>query len=203
MSPRILGKLGLIVAIGAVAILPVARAQSQTQQTLPPQGQTAAAPDSVADAARKAKADPPKAAKKVYTEDDMPALKTGGLSVVGEQPPADAPPVAGDAKPGAKPAAAPGAPTVKDEAYWRDRAKKIRDQMADVDQQISTLQDEVKKGGNGGFDMQTGRTQNVVVLEDRSAKLKSLEQKKADLQKQMDALEEEARQNDVPVGWLR
>jgi hypothetical protein len=156
----------------------------------------------VADAARKSKADKPKTGqKKVFTDEDLPSLKSGGLSVVGEKDLGGSP--AGAPKPGAKPSGADATKNAKDEAYWRARAKKIRDQMNDVDQQISALRDEMKRGGNAGFDMQTGRNQNVVFFEDRNAKLKSLEKRKDELQKEMEALEEEARRADVPVGWLR
>jgi len=186
--------------------------QGQSQQQSPPAQQPATPQSqkdppqegSVADAARKSKTDKPKpATKKVFTDEDVSSLKGNTLSVVGEEPPAadpNADPNAPGAKEPAKPAAQPGP---KDEAYWRAKAKKIRDQMAEVDQQIATLQDEIKKGGNLGVDPKTGLTQNVIILEDRSAKLKSLEKKRDDLQAQMDALEEEARRADVPVGWLR
>ncbi len=191
-----LGSTFLATAIFALAAL--AQPQSQSQNPPQEQPQTQPAADSVADAARKAKADKPKiATKKVYTEDDMHSLKGGGLSVVGEK---DSGKDADADKSDAKPAAAG---EKKDEAYWRGRAQKIRDQMAAVDQEIAKVQDEIKKGGAAGFDAQTGRNQNVVFFEDRNAKLKNLEKKKDELQKQMDALEEEARQADVPVGWLR
>jgi len=193
-----LGSTILATAIFALAAL--AQPQSQSQNPPQEQPQTQPAADSVADAARKAKADKPKTApKKVYTEDDMHSLKSGGLSVVGEK---DSDAAADSGKSETSPAGA-GAKTEKDEAYWRGRAQKIRDQMAAVDQEIAKVQDEIKKGGAAGFDAQTGRNQNVVFFEDRNAKLKNLEKKKDELQKQMDALEEEARQADVPVGWLR
>jgi len=187
-----------IFATAIFALAALAQPQSQSQN--PPQEQPQAQPaaDSVADAARKAKADKPKTTpKKVYTEDDMHSLKSGGLSVVGEK---DSDSTADSDKPDANPA---GAGAKKDEAYWRGRAQKIRDQMAAVDQEIAKVQDEIKKGGAAGFDAQTGRNQNVVFFEDRNTQLKNLQKKKEDLQKQMDALEDEARQADVPVGWLR
>jgi len=193
-----LGTSILATTIFALAALAQPQAQSQNPPQDQPQSQPAA--DSVADAARKAKADKPKTTpKKVYTEDDMRSLKGGGLSVVGEK---DSGSAADSGKPDASPAGA-GTKTDKDEAYWRGRAQKIRDQMAAVDQEIDKVQDEIKKGGAAGFDAQTGRNQNVVFFEDRNAQLKNLQKKKEDLQKQMDALEDEARQADVPVGWLR
>jgi hypothetical protein len=176
----------------------VARPQQQSQNP-PPQLQQPGG-DSVADASRKAKTDKPKTTpKKVYTDEDIPSLKAGGLSVVGDK---NAGTAADSGKPDAKPAgdATKGG---KDEAYWRGRAQRIRDQLSTLDQQISQLKDEIKKGGGAGFDMQTGRDKNVAYIEDRNSRLKSLEKKRDDVQKQMEALEDEARQAGVPAGWLR
>jgi hypothetical protein len=193
-----------ILAIAIFALAAGAQPQAQSQNPPPQDPQAQPAADSVADAARKAKTDKPKTAqKKVFTEEDIPSLKKGGLSVVGEKDSGtDADAAKADAKTAeAKPADA--AKTEKDEAYWRGRAQKIRDQMAAVDQEIDKVQDEIKKGGAAGFDAQTGRNQNVVFFEDRNSQLKNLQKKKDELQKQMDALEDEARQAGVPVGWLR
>ena len=72
-----------------------------------------------------------------------------------------------------------------------------------MDEEIQKTQDEIKKGGGAGFDAQSGLNQNVIFFEDRNTKLKKLEEKKAQLQKQMEALEDEARKEGVPSGWLR
>jgi hypothetical protein len=191
-----------IAALAFVLVATLAPHMARAQSQNPPADQQAQpTADSAADAARKAKADKPKPAKKVFTDDDISSLKSGGLSVVGEKASDPSPADAG--KSGAKPISAATSKNAKDEAYWRGRAQKIRDQMNAVDQEIATLRDEIKKGGNAGFDAQSGRNQNVVFFEDRSAKLRNLEKKRDDLQKQMDALEEEARRADVPIGWLR
>ncbi|HUK52550.1 MAG TPA: hypothetical protein VL099_04575 [Candidatus Binatia bacterium] len=157
--------------------------------------------DSVAEAARKAKAEKGKqATKKVITDDDLSSIKGDGVSVVGdEKPDTDAEKTAAE-KPEGAAAAKPG---VKDESYWRGRAKQIRDQMAAVDQEIEKTQDEIKKGGGAGFDAQSGLNQNVIYFEDRNTKLKKLEERKAQLQKQLEDLEDEARKASVPAGWVR
>ena len=198
MSNHARARVGIAALALALFAAPSPRMANAQSQNPPADQQAQPTADSPADAARKAKADKPKA-KKVFTDDDLSSLKSGGLSVVGEKDSGSSSADAG--KSGAKPAAA--AAGKKDEAYWRERAQRIRDQMNAVDQQIAALKDEVKKGGNAGFDAQTGRNQNVVFFEDRSAKLRNLEKKRDDLQKQMDALEEEARRADVPIGWLR
>ena len=175
---------------------PPAQQTAATQLNPPPQND-----DSVADAARKSKTEKSKSApKKVITDDDLSSIKGDGVSVVGE---------AGSGKKESNAAAekagdaAPAKSGAKDEAYWRGRAKQIRDQMANVDAEIEKTQEEIKKGGAAGFDPQTGLNQNVIFFEDRNTKLKKLEEKKAELQKQMDDLEDEARKAGVPSGWLR
>jgi len=192
----------MLAAAGAAfaALAPMARAQSQNQDAPKTQAQTAQpAPDPLADAARKAKAEKSKTApKKVYTDDDLSSMHGGGVSVVGEK---DSSAAEGDGASG-KSGDASGK-TAHDEAWWRDRAKKLHDQMAQVDGEIAKLQDEEKKGGGSGFNVQSGLTSNTVYFEDRNAKLKNLQQKKAEIQKQMDALEDEARRADVPVSWVR
>ena len=210
-------KAGLGAAVFAavlVAWAPAARCQAQSQDQNPPQqpatgGQQET--DSVAEAARKAKAGKPKAdTKKVYTTDDFPSSRGGGASTSsdkdasGKDNGTDAANKAlgraGGATGGNMSA---GGTSAKDEAYWRGRAQKLRDEMAQVDSEIDKLKDDMKKGGGAGFNVQSGLTSNTVYFDDRNAQLKKLEQKKAEIQKQMDDLEEEARKADVPSSWVR
>jgi hypothetical protein len=161
--------------------------------------------DSVAEAARKAKAAKAKGkAQKVYTEDDLSGLKRGRVSTVGEElvAPSDTETAADLPKDSLE--AAPGIPPAgRDEAYWRERAGKLRSEIADVDRQIETVKEEIRKGGGAGFDPQSGLGQNVIYYTDRNSRLQRLEQRRAELQKQMDALLDEARKASVPPGWLR
>ena len=190
----------LALALLAVICAGPAVAQQESQQPPPPQD------NSLGEAARKAKAEKAKSKpKKVYTEDDLPGLKQSTVSVVGEEPapapsPAEEtttlPPLSLDASP----LAASGE---RDETYWRERSGKLRSEMADLDQQIATLKEEIEQGGGAGFDAQTGLNYNVMYFTDRNARLKRLEERKAALQKQIDALRDEARKAGVPPGWLR
>jgi len=198
---------GAVLALAPAAIPFPQSGTSQTQNPPPKpsdakqQDAAAGDSDSVADAARKAKGEKSKPApKKVITDEDLSSLKGEGVSVVGdEKPGAEGEP--GDAeKSGAATAAKPG---VKDEAYWRGRAKQLHDQIASVDAEIDKTQDEIKKGGGAGFDAQTGLSQNVIYFEDRNTKLKKLQERKAQLQKQLEDLEDEARKAGVPSGWVR
>jgi chromosome segregation ATPase len=162
-------------------------------------------PDSLAEAARKAKAKKAaQKARKVYNEEDLSGLRTGTISVVGEEsvPASSEESKEGEAKPVLKlsPESAGGE---RDEAYWRGRAQKLREQMALLDAEIEKLKDQIEKTGGVGYDPQSGLSENVIYVHDLNAQLKSLEKRREELQAQMDALLEEARKADVPPGWLR
>lgn len=169
--------------------------QSQSQSQSQSQAQPEQKQDSVADAAKKAQKDKPKA-KKVFTEDDLSG-KSGGVSVVG-----DANAAAKSNTPGAKPSG-DASKSVRDEEYWRGRASQIREQMAATDEAINNLKEEIKKNGATGFDAQTGLKDNVIYVDDRNARLKQLEQRRQDLDKQMDLLEEEGRKAGAQPSWFR
>ena len=179
--------------------LSAAFCQSQSSQQSQSQSQSQAQPeqkqDSVADAAKKTQKDKPKA-KKVFTEDDLSG-KSGGVSVVG-----DANAAAKSNTPGAKPTA-DASKSVRDEEYWRGRASQIRELMAATDAAINNLKEEIKKNGATGFDAQTGLKDNVIYVDDRNARLKQLEQRRQDLDKQMDLLEEEGRKAGAQPSWFR
>jgi cell division protein FtsB len=184
------------------------QSQTQTQSQPVSQSETAAQtdsgdkPQSLADAARKANAqkDKPKA-KRVFTEDDLSSVR-GTISVVGDG-------TAGRgseqnwnsnaAHQGNNGASSAG----KDEAYWRGRARAIKDQIADVDRQISDKKDEIAKSGPNGFDPSTGLSQNVIVVHDRNAELKQLEDRKQSLERQLDDLADEGRKAGADSGWFR
>src|SRR5258708_3564218 len=90
--------------------------QSQAQPATP--DQPPQTPDSLAEAARKAKAKKQAAAKgKVFTEDDLSGMKGTGVSVVGEAPSTGARP--------AKPNDPGGADKPNGEEYWRGRCRPI------------------------------------------------------------------------------
>jgi hypothetical protein len=152
--------------------------------------------DSLAEVARNAKAKKPAAAKgKVYTEEDLSGLKGPGVSVVGDAP-----------KKGARRARPtdPGGDGGKNnEEYWRGRAQEILGQIAAVDEAIAQKKDEIKKFGSGGFDVTTGMKDNIAYINDRNGQLKNLEKRKADLEKQMDELQDEGRKTGASPAWFR
>ncbi|HTF23760.1 MAG TPA: hypothetical protein VK937_07540 [Candidatus Limnocylindria bacterium] len=183
--------------------LATAFAQSSSTQAQPPAqvqpatpGQPAQKEDSLAEAARKAKAKKPVVAKgKVYTEEDLSGLKGPGVSVVGEAP-----------KKGARrarPTGPDGDGGENSEEYWRGRALEILSQIAAVDKAMASMKDDIKKHGSGGFDVTTGMKDNIAYINDRNGQLKDLEKRKADLQKQLDELQDEGRKAGAPASWFR
>src|SRR5467141_569257 len=152
--------------------------------------------DSLAEAARKAKAKKAAAAKgKVYTEDDLSGLKGPGVSVVGDAP-----------KKGARrvrPTDPGGDGGENSEEYWRGRARQILDAIAQTDEQITQKREEIKKFGSGGFDVTTGMKDNIAYINDRNGQLKDLEKRKADLEKQLDELQDEGRKAGASPAWFR
>lgn len=211
MRNRLAAWLGTAVfASAAWAGTAVAQQQSPPQQAppTPPPAQTQsqptppAKPDSLAEAARKAKAAKAKSKDKPgksYTEDDLAGLKGTGISVVGQETSAEAKEKEADAQPEAAEAADPG----KGEAYWRGKARKILDQIAAVDREIAKVKEDIKKSGSITWDTTSGLKDAVIYYEDRNAKVKALEKRKEDLQKQMEQLMEEGRRAGADPGWFR
>ena len=208
-------RIATLVAAMSVAVV----AQAQPQQASPSQPQQSSQnPDSVADAARRSKVekDAPKA-RTVFTDDDVSSLK-GPVSVVGEDrtstPPSDT------TKPDAKPLPSEGPKAAQnDEKYWRDRYRALRQKMDALDKQIADKQEEIQKYGKGAASADSLKVNSCTPLAqrpgngglpgcyvpevDRQSQLKDLERKKADVQNQMDQLQEEGRKAGADPGWFR
>lgn len=168
-------------------------AQSQT----PPQSQQKEEP--AADTAKKPPKDKPKP-KKVYTDEDLSGMSGSGVSVVGaEKAPETKKKADKESEPGASAAGKSG----QDESYWRKRARELLDRIAAVDQQIAKVKDDIKKYGNGGFDVTTAWKNNIAYINDRNGQVKELEKRKADLEKKLDLLQEEGRKAGAPPEWFR
>lgn len=183
---------------GAAAGGQTQAANSQSQYQM--QDQSAPAGDSLAEAARRAKAAKPKtAAPRVFTDDSVTHLSGHGVSVVGDTSAGQSgyEEVEQTSDNGEQPAGA------SKEEYWRGRARQIRDQMAQIDRQIVGLREEIAKQGAVSVDPQSGLQAGVIYVTDRNAQIKELEGRKDGLQKQMEALEDEGRKDGADSGWFR
>jgi hypothetical protein len=191
--------------LGTIALSAASAAAAFAQQESPP-SPAPANEDSVVEAARKARAAKAKGKpRKVFTEDDLPGLRRNIISTVGEaspEPLPDAEAQAGSPNMNLE-TTAEIPPGERDEAYWRQRAGKLQGEIADVDRQIEALREEIRKAGGAGFDPQSGLGVNVMYYTDRNNRLQQLQRRRDGLQKQMDALMDEARRAGVPPGWLR
>jgi hypothetical protein len=207
---------------------PPAQSQSASQTAQPdasnqPQmvDQSAPASDSLAEAARKAKAAKAKnangdaaqsgttASPKVYSNENLGSLSSHGVSYVGGSgssssgSSSDNANNSGGAGSQAGSGAGAAAGGKNDESYWRGRAQEIRNQMADIDRQIERVQDDIAKNGAVSVDPSSGARQGVIMVEDRNAEIKHLQDKKADLQNSLDQLAEEGRKAGADSGWFR
>ena len=157
----------------------------------------AAQSESLGDAARAARKEQRPPAKKVYTNDDLGGGRRGDVSVVGNSK------AAGKA---GKSTAANNEP--KNEQYWRGRAQKLRSQMAEVDRQIAQMTPANQTSGSATTGSTSSSPAPLSAYSNASharagVPLERLQNRKAELQAQMDQLEEEARKAGVPPGWLR
>lgn len=178
--------------------------QPGTQSGTPSGAQPEQKEESLADAARKARAKKAKSEPgKTYTDENISGLRSGGISVVGDGNSGGA----SSSETGnsvAESRANDGAKSGRDEeAYWRAKARQLLDAIAATETEIQKVKDEIAKYGNVGFDPSTGLQRNVIYVDDRNAHLKKLEARKAELEKQMDTLQEEGRKAGAEPSWFR
>jgi len=190
MSTRIFLPFGF----GLLAALAITCPAAARQAAAPAQN-----PGAPADSAGKPQdtSNPP--AKKVYTNDDLNGHGKGEISVVGSSKQAVRP---GDT--------ATNGP--KNEQYWRSRAQKLRNQMADVDRQIAQVEAANQKERAAATNPSGTSPQTAPVgayyggsraSNQYENQMKRLKVRKAQIQEQIDQMEEEARRANVPPGWLR
>lgn len=173
---------------GSQSVTPAPKHSGDKQQSLPDTSSNT-----------NAKKNKPKS-KHVYTNDDLSDIG-GGISVVGSG--SSESDTAVNEHSSGHYENSPASSSDKNEAYWRGKARAIRDQVAAVDQQIDKVKAEIAKSGPAAFDPTTGLTQNVIVVHDRNAELQQLQDRKQNLEKQMDELTDAGRKAGADPGWFR
>jgi hypothetical protein len=163
---------------------------------------SAAAAQSLGDVARKEEARR-KVAKsgKSYTNE---SLRGGGASDA-PPPPAQASPVPDAAAKPAEPPKPEAADPKKDEAYWRGRISEARQGLERAKMFQEALQTRVNSLSSD-FASRDDPAQRGVISSNRQKALAELDRvtkEIADYEKQIVAIEEEARKAGVPPGWLR
>jgi len=175
-----------------------ARAQQQDSQPQPGTG------DSLAEAARRAKEEKKdnQKPKKVYTEDDI-STKKSDVSVVGNPaapadttaPPADATTTATTAK-----------GTQTPEQKWRQVFAAQRAKIAQAEKELDILQREESKAGLQYYSDPTKAMKEQLTrneINEKAAKIAAKKQQIADLNKQMEDLEDQLRKEGGDPGWAR
>ena len=135
---------------------------------------------------------------RVFTNEDLSSKDKNPANGIGALIPSDQGKSNGSPKktePGSKDKA-------RGEAYWKNRAKQIRDQMAAIDGEIKKIDEKIKSGKGDGVEIGFGTYNQylLVSFEDQKKKLQSDREK---LEKQMAAREDEARKAGALAGWLR
>jgi chromosome segregation ATPase len=166
--------------------------------SLPAQDQSS---DDVAAAARKAREQQKKETtpKKVFTNDDIPTAKNASDS--------SAKNANGDAAQTSDKTSDKDAESdTKGEAYWRKQFQKVRDQLAQAEQELDVMQKELNKAQVQYYpDPQTALMQqnNRSDINDKSAKIDAKKKQIDDLKQQLSDMEDELRKSGGDPGWAR
>ena len=146
---------------------------------------------------------PPKRPRpKVWTNDDVEALREGSsLNVVGTAaaPPATAEEgaegeeAAGEEKPKPQP------PREDTPEYWQERLKPLRDELAQIEKQIQQLR-AGQQGQNTSNAISLTASNPGVQVEDT---IRQLEKRRTEVQQQIEAVQLEAKRKGIDPGYLR
>lgn len=162
--------------------------------------------------------EPQRPRKKVWTNDDLEQLRLRGrINIVGGQPaettseqkPAEAPtgetPAAGEAaaesEAPAEEAPKPLPPREQDPEYYRERLRPLRNELAQLERQITDLENTIRTGG-GGRSGGVGLLQSNPGVDPRDT-LARLRRQRDQLRAQMAGIEAEARRHGLSPGQLR
>ncbi len=143
---------------------------------------------------------------KVWSNDEIELLVRGQrISTVGESAPEAAPgdeaaaPAASEAAPEGEAApATPQTPKEQTPEYWQERLKPLREQQAKIDQELQGLRSGQNRAASNAVSLSTDAP--GVDVRDTIARL---EQRRADLQRQIEDIQTEARRLGIPPGWVR
>lgn len=140
---------------------------------------------------------------RVITDKDLPKRSTPPAPAPQQLPPAQPAAAAADAK--AQKAEKPKAEPEQDEAWWRARIDKVREDLRRNELFAEALQSRIN-ALTTDFHKRDDPYQRALIAQDRREALNELERVKADIAaatRQIADIEEEARQAGVPPGWIR
>lgn len=186
-----------IILVASLSFLGIGAGVCAAQQQTPPPPQNQQG--SIADAARKAreKAKTVPQAKKTYTNDDLSAIRAGGVSTVGGGTSATTPAATTETKPGTP-------EPKKDETYWRKRFAEARQKIDLAQRELDVLQRELNlsqtqyySDPNKALQQQYSRED----INDKTAKIEAKKEEISQLQKALADLQDELRQAGGQPGW--
>jgi hypothetical protein len=151
-------------------------------------------PSASADARRK---------PKVWTNDEIEVLVRGQrISTVGEAVAAPAPSEGASEAGAPEGAAAEGEkalpPKEQTPEYWQERLKPLREELAKVEQELQASRSGQNQAASNAVNVNTNAP--GVDVADTIARL---EQRRAQLQRQVEDIQAEARRMGIPPGWVR
>lgn len=195
----LVGMLAAAVSTSAQSLADVARKESDRREAVKGSGKTYTNSD------LKSVPQPKDSAAEPSATDQADAAKPADEA--GSKPAADAPDAKAGADAGAKPAASADAstPETRDEAWWGKRMAELKEQLERDQMFRDALQSRIDALSTD-FVNRDDPAQRDVIANDRQKALTELDRvKKAieDGRKAIPALEEEARREGVPAGWLR
>jgi hypothetical protein len=169
------------------------------QQQTSDQSSNAQSLGDVARQVRKESKNEPKSAK-TFTNDDVEAIKAGGISTVGAKPPA--PPAQNAATAAAKPST-PAEPA-KGEEYWKKRFSEARQKLALAEKELDIMQRELNLNQMQYYSDPNKSLQQQNNREEINEKTKKIDDKKAEVAQLKQALvdlTDELRQAGGQPGW--
>lgn len=141
---------------------------------------------------------------KVWYNEDLERLGGSGVSVLGSASAAtsagaeadggEAAPAEGEAGEASKPEP-PKEDTVE---YWQERLAPLRAELAQIEQQLNQLRSNQGKAASNTLDINTDAL--GVDVQDT---IRRLEQRRTQVQQQIEDVQAEARRKGVPAGWVR
>ena len=142
--------------------------------------------------------------RKVWTNDDIAALRGGAVSFTGATTaPAPAAPEGAEGAAAAEAAAAeeetvPQPPKQETREYWQERLQALQNQIQQIDQQIQSLRSGRNQADSNALSLTSGNP--GVQVEDT---IQRLENRRRQLQQQIADLQDEARRQGVSPSWVR
>jgi len=195
-----MNKMAWFIAVAVLLALPTSLSSQQKDPEPSPQDQTQAgpvAPDSLAEAARKAREQKKEAPKssKTFTNDNLPS--EGGISTVGDQ-------TATPSSEATAPAAA--GQTASDEKTWRSRFASLRHRLEQDQANLDVMQRELAQLNLQFYNDPTKAMQQQLTRSDINNKTADIDKMKSQIEADQQAIsdaEDALRKSGGDPGWAR